>query len=152
MMTQKAFWLKNEQDTLAFGQQLAALCLAPSTLFLQGDLGAGKTTLVRGFLRGLGFMGTVKSPTYTLVESYEIKGQIILHFDLYRLNHPEELYDIGFADYFATPSIRLIEWPERAKNQLPTADLTCYIHVLDCGRELTIMAGSERGRQILALL
>jgi tRNA threonylcarbamoyladenosine biosynthesis protein TsaE len=142
-------FLPTEQDTLAFGARLVALCPKQCTLFLQGELGAGKTTLVRGCLQALGYQGIVKSPTYTLVETYDIQDRRILHFDLYRLKDPEELAYIGIADYFAAPSICLIEWPERAKNQLPPADLTCYIRALHSGRGITLTAESEGGRQIL---
>lgn len=145
-------YLAAEADTLNFGAQLAAICTAPCAIFLQGDLGAGKTTLVRGFLRGLGYDGVVKSPTYTLIEPYEINNQTIFHFDLYRLTKPEELHTIGFRDYLAIPSICIIEWPERALSELPAPDLTCYIHSSDSGRQLRLAAATAHGKQLLQQL
>lgn len=144
--------LPTEADTLDFGAKLAAVCPAQCLIFLQGDLGAGKTTLVRGFLRGLGYAGTVKSPTYTLVESYQLVQRQIFHFDLYRLTQTSELNDMGIDDYFSTPSICIIEWPECGKKQLPTGDLTCYIRALDSGREIKITAETNVGEQLLQRL
>jgi tRNA threonylcarbamoyladenosine biosynthesis protein TsaE len=142
--------LNDEAATLAFGAQLAAACCSsPCMLFLQGELGAGKTTLTRGFLRAAGFSGKVKSPTYTLVEPYDINGLQIVHCDLYRLRDPEELIYLGFADYLATPGITLIEWPEKALAQLPPPDLTCYIRALDSGRQLSLTAHGPKGEQIM---
>ena len=103
------------------GRQLGQSCPQGSRLYLQGDLGAGKTTLVRGFLRAKGYQGKVKSPTYTLVEPYELQGVNIFHFDLYRLNSAEELEGIGFRDYFDGESISLVEWPEKAESLLEKA-------------------------------
>jgi len=144
--------LSNESSTLAFGAQLANACPTNCIIFLQGDLGAGKTTLVRGFLQSLGHMGKVKSPTYTLVEPYELTNKHIYHFDLYRLTDPNELEEMGIRDYFSHPAIHLIEWPERGKNQLPEADLTCYIHTLTEGRQIQLTAHTEVGRRILEQL
>ncbi len=131
------------------GARLAELCPQPFVIYLHGELGAGKTTLVRGFLRGLGHNTSVKSPTYTLVEPYEIAGRQIFHFDLYRINDPQEIAAIGIRDYFSPTSICLIEWPERAKNVLPNADLTCYIRSLASGRQLEMTAGSVAGNTLL---
>jgi len=145
-------FLANETATLAFGAQLAASCPASCLIFLNGDLGAGKTTLVRGFLQGLGYQGLVKSPTYTLVESYEIANKTILHFDLYRLQDPEELTYIGMRDYLNQPAIVFIEWPERGGDQLPIPDLTFHMEPFAAGRRIEITANTERGRQLLQKL
>lgn len=144
--------LASEQHTLELGSQLATICTSPCIIFLQGDLGAGKTTLVRGFLRGLGFTSLVKSPTYTLVEPYEIQDNTLFHFDLYRLQDPEELSHIGINDYFANPCIALVEWPERALKQLPTPDLTCYIRSTLHGRHVVLTAQSAKGNRMLQQL
>lgn len=144
--------LPNESDTLAFGARLAKLCPQPFILFLQGELGSGKTTLVRGFLRGFNYASNVKSPTYTLVEPYSIAGQQIFHFDLYRLNDPEEIENLGIGDYFTPTSICLIEWPERAKNLLPTPDLSCYIQQHDTGRRIQLIAHSAKAKVLIEQL
>lgn len=144
--------LADEQATLNLGQQLADACFAPCLIFLKGELGAGKTTFVRGFLRGLGYKGTVKSPTYTLVEPYIIQNKSIFHFDFYRLD-AHELESIGIHDYFFEPAIWLIEWPERGKNQLPLADIICSIHVMLQGdRYVEIQAGTVVGHQLIKKL
>lgn len=145
-------FLNNEQETLDFGQRLATACDTSCIIFLEGDLGAGKTTLTRGFIQALGYKGTIKSPTYTLVETYQLDQQLLFHFDLYRLHDPNELEFIGIADYFMQPGIFLIEWPERGKGVLPPPDLTCYIQHRDQGRQLQTSAKTERGKKILERL
>ena len=119
-------------------------------IFLCGDLGAGKTTFTRGFLRACGYQGVVKSPTYTLVEPYQICGKSLYHFDLYRLGDPGELEFTGARDCFAGPGLCLIEWPERAAGALPEADIVCTLHVADTGRELHVRANTPRGKRLLA--
>src|SRR5436190_13999471 len=113
-----------ENDMLAFGARLAKFIDNGAIIYLYGLLGTGKTTLTRGFLRGLGYQGHVKSPTYALVESYQLDQQIIHHFDFYRLRDPKELENIGIQDYFAPQTICLIEWPELGKGLLPMPDLS----------------------------
>lgn len=130
--------LPTEAETLAFGARLAATLKPPRILFLQGELGVGKTTLVRGLLKGLGFTGIGKSPTYTLVEPYELKIGSVYHFDLYRLTNPEELEFIGIRDYFNENAICLIEWPEHGLGFLPKADLNIELKIVPEGRLLTI--------------
>lgn len=131
--------IKNAEDMEAFGAHLARQVKAPCVIFLEGDLGAGKTTLVRGFLRELGYEGVVKSPTYTLVESYELQDKVIHHFDLYRLKAAHELETIGFLDYFDHNSIGLIEWPEIAKGYLKQPDIYCTINSVGSEREIQLL-------------
>ncbi len=119
-------------------------------VFLSGDLGAGKTTFTRGFLRACGHQGVVKSPTYTLVEPYALDGFTLYHFDLYRLGDPDELEFTGARDCFGERAICLIEWPEKADAALPQADLHCDLRVEGAGRRLSVSAGSLRGAKWLA--
>ncbi len=139
----KTLLLADESSTLNFGAKLASRCPAACIIFLKGNLGAGKTTLVRGFLQSLGYTGKIKSPTYTLVEPYEIADKLIFHFDLYRLHDPEELENIGLRDYLAAPAILLIEWPERGAGQLPSPDVTIHLEAIQAGRRLTIETNSS---------
>lgn len=105
-------------------------------IHLQGDLGAGKTTWVRGLLRGLGYQGVVRSPTYTLLETYEIAGVFLLHLDLYRLSDPDELNSLGLFDYGKKSVVWLVEWPEKGRGWLPPPDLVLYLSYCDSGRSL----------------
>jgi tRNA threonylcarbamoyladenosine biosynthesis protein TsaE len=134
------YFLKDEAAMLELGAKLAAKCHAGIVIYLQGPLGAGKTTLVRGLLRALRYDGTIKSPTYTLVESYEINHIHFFHFDLYRLRNPQELLDIGLEDYLQPGSVCLFEWPEKAATILPKANISCTIDIpVDgVGRNITI--------------
>lgn len=119
-------------------------------VLLQGELGAGKTTFVRGFLHHLGHAGTVKSPTYTLIEPYQIKGRRYYHFDLYRVNSLEELEGIGFRDYFEEGAVCLVEWPERAEGAMSEGDLRIVIAIEDSERSVELKAESPRGERLLA--
>ncbi len=142
--------LADETATLALGAELA---LASSALVcLRGVLGAGKTTLVRGALRSLGHSGAVPSPTYTLVERYEVGGRRVQHFDLYRLEDPAELEMLGIRDYFAEPALRLVEWPERARGALPRCDVEVELEVVGERRRAHLSAGTEAGAALLARL
>jgi tRNA threonylcarbamoyladenosine biosynthesis protein TsaE len=119
-------------------------------LYLIGDLGAGKTTWVRGFLRAMYYDGIVKSPTYTLVEAYEIGENRVYHFDFYRINDPYELEEMGIRDYFEKGAFCLIEWPEKGAPYLPSPDLTLHIEgVTETARRLTLQAQSDRGKDVL---
>ncbi len=130
------------------GGRLATVLRPPAILYLRGQLGAGKTTLVRGILRGLGVQGTCKSPTYTLVEPYDLPCGPVFHFDLYRLQDPEELEFIGLRDYVGQEAICLFEWPERAPTMLPPADLDIMLEVAGTGRRAHSTAATELGRQL----
>lgn len=120
-------FIEDEKAMMELGGVIADKFPKGGVVLLNGDLGAGKTTLVRGLLRHLGFKGTVKSPTYTLVEPYQINGRTIYHFDLYRLGDPEELEYLGGRDYWGGDSLCLIEWPERAMDYLPKENLDLTI-------------------------
>jgi len=141
--------LPDEAATLAFGAQLAQGMAAGLTLYLEGDLGAGKTTLVRGVLRALGYGGRVKSPTYTLVESYSLPAFELYHFDLYRMHDPREWLDAGFRDVSDGHAVSLIEWPEKAAGWLPPPDVVIRLTIADDAREIEYEAASPRGAQYL---
>ena len=122
----------NEDDTAALARQLAAQpLLAHAFITLHGDLGAGKTTLVRHLLRALGVQGRIKSPTYAVVEPHEAPGLAIWHFDFYRFDDPREWEDAGFRDIFAAPGLKLAEWPEKAAGRIPPADIASTIEAID---------------------
>lgn len=146
--------LNGEADTLSFGTFLAKVLEPGLTIYLHGDLGAGKTTLVRGLIHALGYAGKVKSPTYTLVEQYPVQhngaSYNIYHFDLYRFNDEEEWEAAGFRDYFNAESVCLIEWPEKAAHVLPLPDINLTFTILDQSRQINLEAISEKGQQCLA--
>ena len=149
--TQQRLW-HSEDDTAAFARQLAAqpLLLAQSFITLHGDLGAGKTTLVRHLLRKLGVAGRIKSPTYAVVEPHEAPGLDIWHFDFYRFDDPREWEDAGFRDIFAAEGLKLAEWPEKAAALTPPADLAIHIEAIDeTQRRVTLRTSTERGRRML---
>jgi tRNA threonylcarbamoyladenosine biosynthesis protein TsaE len=140
----------SESELEAFAGQLASRASASLVVYLRGPLGAGKTTFARGFLRGLGYTGVVKSPTYTLVEPYSFStGLMCFHFDLYRLADPEELEFTGIRDYFNAASICLIEWPEKAAGFLPQADIECELEYHDQGRKMKLSSCSARGERLM---
>ncbi|MBX9712246.1 MAG: tRNA (adenosine(37)-N6)-threonylcarbamoyltransferase complex ATPase subunit type 1 TsaE [Pseudomonadaceae bacterium] len=144
--------IEGEEAMLALGARLAALTEGRGTLYLHGDLGAGKTTLSRGIIRGLGHVGAVKSPTFTLVEPYEIGTCKVFHFDLYRLADPEELEFMGIRDYFEDDALCLIEWPERGVGVLPKADLDITIAAHAGARSLSLRPQGARGESWCAAL
>jgi tRNA threonylcarbamoyladenosine biosynthesis protein TsaE len=137
-------YLPDEAATLAAGARFAEVLMSGLTIYLHGDLGAGKTTFVRGLLHGLGHAGKVKSPTYTLVEPYVISRFNIYHFDLYRFADPEEWDAAGFRDYFNPQTICLVEWPEKAGDLIPQADIDVSLSPENTGRALHIRANSNQ--------
>lgn len=142
-------FLPDSEAMEAFGARLAACTQGGEVIYLHGDLGAGKTTFVRGFMRALGHRGAVKSPTYTIVEPYELNGRRAYHFDLYRLGEPEELEYMGIRDYLDGEAVLLVEWPQRGEGVMPVADLDITIDYVDGGRNLSIASQTSRGRSIL---
>jgi tRNA threonylcarbamoyladenosine biosynthesis protein TsaE len=137
--------LPEEAATVAAGARLAPAMPERAVVYLEGDLGAGKTTLVRALLRALGHEGAVRSPTYTLIEPYEIDGRTIYHLDLYRLGSADELEDLGFRDLLAQPCLILVEWPERGRGVLPPPDLRLSLSESGTGRQLEIRAETDSG-------
>jgi tRNA threonylcarbamoyladenosine biosynthesis protein TsaE len=144
--------IKDEQAMLKLGADFAAACTSPMIIYLEGFLGAGKTTLTRGFLQALGHKGAVKSPTYTLVEVYPYNPYEILHFDFYRIQDPDELEYMGIRDYFHENSIALIEWPELAVGKIPTPDIICQIEIIGLKREIEFVAKTPLGDNVLKAL
>ena len=144
----------DEVATQAFATALAGQPgLGQAVIELRGELGAGKTTLVRHMLRALGVQGRVKSPTYAVVEPYELPGLSIWHFDFYRLNDPREWEDAGFRDIFASPGLKLAEWPDKAAGYIPTADLVISLTVReDQTREVRLTAQSPLGAMLLSAI
>ena len=142
---------RSEEDTAAWATQLAAQPgLANAFVTLSGELGAGKTTLVRHLLRALGVSGRIKSPTYAVVEPHEAAGLAIWHFDFYRFSDPREWEDAGFRDIFASPGLKLAEWPQNAAALIPPADIAIDIEALDeSERRVTLQAHTALGRHLL---
>jgi tRNA threonylcarbamoyladenosine biosynthesis protein TsaE len=128
------------------GRQLAISACQPGIIYFQGELGTGKTTLVRSLLRGCGYAGKVRSPTYTLVEPYPLEELTVYHLDLYRLAAPDELEWLGVRDLLAESCLLLVEWPERGGNQLPAADL--ILSYQDHGRRIECRIRTDRGRKL----
>lgn len=148
-MKQYSEILQDELATVSFGKRLSQQLTDGAVIFLHGDLGAGKTTLTRGVIQGLGHKGNVKSPTYTLVEPYELGNVSAYHFDLYRLSDPEELEFMGIRDYFNQSSICLIEWPEKGNGFIPSPDLDITLEYLNDQRQISCVSRSEKGVNLL---
>lgn len=153
-------FLADEQATIAFGRTLATICPAGLNIYLYGDLGAGKTTLVRGMIQSFLPNAKVKSPTYTLVEDYDIAVSAhnpnglnhIYHFDLYRLSDPEELEYLGGRDYFSADAVCLVEWPQRGEGWLAEPDLEIMLKYQPDGRTIELIAHSDKGRLLVKKL
>jgi len=133
----------------ALGARFSARLHAGAVIFFHGELGAGKTTLIRGILQGRGHASAVKSPTYTLVEPYVLDGTAIYHFDLYRLNDPEELEFLGIRDYLEGNGICLVEWAERGAGLLPIPDVDVTIDRTEDGRVVRFLARTDNGAELL---
>lgn len=149
---QLAISLDGEQQMVNFGVNLASAVSkikAPLLILLNGDLGAGKTTISRGILQGLGHHGPVKSPTYTLVEPYKLDLGKIFHFDLYRLIDPEELEHMGFSDYLSEANLCIIEWPENGGIYIPQPDITISISLYELGRKVTLDYKTDSGKKCI---
>jgi tRNA threonylcarbamoyladenosine biosynthesis protein TsaE len=160
-MKKLEYLLPDEAATIAIGDNLAKVlhwqneqqqAQQSLVVFLNGDLGAGKTTLTRGFVRGMGHKGNVKSPTYTLVEPYELAPWQVYHFDLYRLSDPEELEYMGIRDYFADNCCCFIEWPEKGTGLLASADIIINMAYQNEQRVIDLQACSKRGEDVLQQL
>jgi tRNA threonylcarbamoyladenosine biosynthesis protein TsaE len=166
VVSNKKFHIKDESAMLLFGAQLAQATFADAatslaevctgqgvptmggTLHLHGDLGAGKTSLTRGILRGYGYPGAVKSPSFTLVEPYEFKHCKLYHFDFYRLDDPEEVEFLGVGDYFSPENLCIVEWAERGIGAIPPPDLRVDIEIEGTGRLLGCQSNSKKGEAI----
>lgn len=150
------YFLPDESDTIALGVALALVLTPGLSIHLHGDLGAGKTALTRALLHAAGHQGHVKSPTYTLAEPYviTIENQMVdlIHFDLYRLGHPDEFLEAGFREHFNHNTVCIVEWPEKAKTVLPTPDIHLKLAVSGAGRDVELQGLSNKGRQCLARL
>ena len=151
-----SIFLEDEKATIALGEALAKYCPSGLNIYLYGDLGAGKTTLVRGLIQSFLPHAKVKSPTYTLVEDYDLSSakkntnnlHHIFHFDLYRLGDPEELEYIGGRDYFSGDELCLVEWPQRGEGWLAEADLAITLEYQGDGRQVTLQAYSDKGKRL----
>ena len=151
MVAPKTF-LPDEAATLALGAAMAHGIAPGLVIYLRGELGAGKTTLARGILRGLGWQGRVRSPTYTLVEVYEVSRLHLHHFDFYRFHDPREWIDAGFRESFNGQNVSLIEWPEKAAGSVPPADVEVTLEPSGSGRNASFISNSLAGQRCLALM
>ena len=149
MMIASNYDLKDESETLRLAESMASHLFPGMNLYLKGELGSGKTTFVRGVLRGLGYQDKVKSPTYTLVEPYSLEKFTIYHFDLYRFKDVTEWDDAGFREYFNNTSICLVEWPEKAGHILPKPDISIDLSHTPYGRHLHLISYTSIGTECL---
>lgn len=144
--------LADEQATLNLAQQFAASLQQGSVIYLHGNLGAGKTCFCRGVLQALGVQGRIKSPTFTLVEPYDVEQGQVFHFDFYRLADPEETAYLGIADYENMAYACFMEWPEKAQGYLPKADIEVTLQYQAVGRNIELLANTPKGEKIIELL
>lgn len=156
VVTKQTFILADELATIALGKQLANIVKAELKqgiiVYLNGDLGAGKTTLTRGFVQGMGHVGNVKSPTYTLVEPYDLQDWQVYHFDLYRLADAEELEYMGIRDYFNSNCCSFIEWPEKGEGMLAEPDMVIDLAYHDEQRQVSLQAKTALGERVIAIM
>jgi len=157
-MAELSLFLPDEMATVVTGRCFAQALSADTekytvalVMYLQGNLGTGKTTFCRGILQGLGHQGTVKSPTYTLVEPYVLPAGAVYHFDLYRLRDPGELEYLGVEDYFDDGLLCLVEWPEQGRGVIPSADIRGALRAENKGRRLVLEGITERGKKVMAV-
>jgi tRNA threonylcarbamoyladenosine biosynthesis protein TsaE len=141
--------ISNEEVLAKVCANMVSHCQPPFVLYLQGDLGVGKTTFARYFLKALNYVGKVKSPTYTLVETYNTAKMTIHHLDLYRIHDPEELHFLGLSELLQHPAVWLIEWPEQGYNLLPPADIIMHFAFVQLGRLITLESASSKGEEFL---
>lgn len=152
MLTTAQITLVDEENTITLATYLAKFLTAPLVLTFTGEIGVGKTSFIRALLRALGVSALIKSPTFSLIESYNCEKFQINHFDLYRLALPEELEYIGFREYFTNNTICCIEWPEKARDFFGKIDLKFSLSFLTIGRSLQIEANSDAGMRILSYI
>lgn len=150
IIEERTEYLADAQATLAAGARLAPGLVGGMVVTLGGEIGAGKTTLARGMLRGLGWMGPVKSPSYALLEHYRVSSLYFYHFDFYRFDDPSEWETTGFSEYFRPDAVCLIEWPERVAEWLPRVDLALTLEPVGDGRALRLSARTAAGSACLA--
>lgn len=144
--------LPTEEETVKVAMEMARCIQTPLLMTFRGEIGAGKTTFIRAMLRAIGVKSAIKSPTFSLVESYLVRDLHIHHFDLYRIHDEEELDYIGFRDYFGTNALCCIEWPEHGASYLTRVDIEFSLKTLDKGRKLEIIASSAIGRDVISCL
>ena len=145
-------FLTSDTDTVHWGEKVGHALAGRGIVYLYGELGAGKTTFCRGILRSYAYLGSVKSPTYTIIEPYELASARIFHFDLYRLMQADEWHNLGAEAYFSGQAICLVEWPQRAAEYLPPGDLAITLVYAQEGRKMEIKALSDYGRKIVKAL
>ena len=149
MNTAMEYHLTDEADTTSLGAKIAKHLNSGMTIFLSGQLGAGKTCLTRGILRELGYSGSVKSPTYSLVETYTINNKKISHFDFYRLSAAEELFKAGFEEHFSEENICIVEWPEKIATVIDTADVLIRFEIAGTSRKVTLESETLKGKKMI---
>ena len=142
--------IRDEKDTQKLAYIFAKYCTSPLIITLQGNLGVGKTTFIRGLLEAMGVQPPLKSPSFSIVETYSLENTCIHHFDLYRIHDPEELEYIGFRDYHTDNTVVCIEWPENGGPYIPKPDIAIHIQYEDTGRRWEISSHTEKGNNILS--